>query len=314
MKKILKLSVTVIILIFIIWQFDIDFSKIYEELKNEKYLWFSLSIPFLLQFISANRWKLFLHQLEIHESTTSLIKVNCISMFQGLILPSSQGFDILRLFKIEKRHPDKRGSAGSTVLIERMFGFVILCLLSFIFSIINPELPNQKYVILVIGLITLFLFLIIFTLMNEKIRIFISTREFSNKYLKVCLSYFDKMHLAIANFPYQKILLSSTLLILLFQFATIVNVYFVFKAYGFDIPLYFHISLYPIISILSMIPITISGLGVREGFFVFFYNQLGVPAEMAVIISLLNYLLLIGVPAILGVLFYLIDLFYSEKQ
>jgi glycosyltransferase 2 family protein len=314
MKKLIKLGITVIILTLIILHFDIDFSTLRENIMNEKFLWFNLLIPFLLLFISANRWKLFLKQLNIYESTASLIKISCITMFQGLVLPSSQGHDVLRIYRIEKRHPEKQGSAGSTVLIERMFGIVILCLLCLVFSMINTQLPNQKSVIFVIVLLTLILFLIIAISLNERIRIYISTRKFSNKYLEGGLSYVDKMHHAIATFPYQNILLSSTLLILIFQLTTIINVYFVFKAYGFDIPFFLHISLYPIISILSMIPITISGLGVREGFFVFFYNELGVPAETAVIVSLLNYLFLIGIPAILGFLFYIFDTFCPEKQ
>lgn len=51
---------------------------------------------------------------------------------------------------------------------------------------------------------------------------------------------------------------------------------------------------------LTVVPLTVSGFGVREGAFVFFYSLVGVPAEVAVGVSLLTYLLVIGVPSLLG--------------
>ena len=145
----------------------------------------------------------------------------------------------------------------------------------------------------------------IFVLLNKRLQNFVSKKSPSNDYLKKIFNYAAKVHKAVAYFPYRKILLSSIILILAIQLATITSVYLVFKAYGIHLPLYVHISIYPVIAILSMIPITISGLGIREGFFIYFYVQLGVPAETAVIVSLVNYVIIVLTPAFLGSLIYL---------
>jgi glycosyltransferase 2 family protein len=68
-----------------------------------------------------------------------------------------------------------------------------------------------------------------------------------------------------------------------------------------------NLLLYPLIGLLTVVPVTVSGFGVREGAFVFFYSLVGVPSEVAVGVSLLNYLLVIGVPALLGGLLLLFD-------
>ena len=226
---------------------------------------------------------------------------------------SSQGQDVIRIYHIEKRHPLKRGIAGSTIIIERMIGFVILCLLSLFFSLYSKDISNQSQVLIIILGITFFLFLIIALLLNKRLHNILSNKKITNKYLSKVFSYFNKMHKAIAYFPYRKILFSSVILILLFQLSTIVSVFLIFKAYGFDIPLYQHISLYPIISILSMIPITISGWGIREGFFVYFYSHIGVPADIAIGVSIINYMIIVLLPAMIGGILYLLSIFKKEK-
>ncbi|MFZ4796171.1 MAG: lysylphosphatidylglycerol synthase transmembrane domain-containing protein [Bacteroidia bacterium] len=313
MNKVLKLGITICILYFFIWKFDVNLILLFAKITDKKYIYIDLLIPILIQFISANRWKLFLKQLGIEESIWSLIKINSISIFQGLVLPSSQGYDVLRIYKIEKRHPKNRGGAGSTIIIERVIGLIVLCSLSLVFSIISKDFTNQNQVVLIIGLITFALSIIIFLLLNKNLHRYFSNKSFQNKYLQKGFDYFDKIYKAIAYFPYHKVLLSSIVLILMFQLATIVSVYLIFNAFGFDIPLYQHISLYPIISILSMIPITISGFGIREGFFVYFYSQLGVSADVAIGVSLVNYMIIVLTPALIGSLFYLGDIFKKER-
>ena len=61
------------------------------------------------------------------------------------------------------------------------------------------------------------------------------------------------------------------------------------RALGIEIePLYFFIFM-PLIWVIITVPISISGLGLREGAFVFFFTQVGVSSADAVAISLLYY-------------------------
>lgn len=312
LKKLLKILLTFFILIFVFRHFDFKLKTLFSNIVDFRYLYIALLIPFFNLYIAANRWKLFLNMLGIFQSIRSLVKIHSISIFQGLILPSSQGQDLIRIIKIEQLHPDKRGSAGSTIIIERIFGFVILCLLSLIFSFFSAELPNQKQVIIIIASITFFLFTAIAIILNKNLFHHFANKSFSNKYVQKIYSYLEKMHKALVFFPYSKVFISSVLLILLFQFSIIFNVFLIFKAYGFDIPLSQHLTLYPIISIISMVPLTISGLGIREGFFVYFYSFLNVPADTAIGISLINYSILVLLPAFIGAFLYLNDVIFKK--
>lgn len=312
--KFFKTIGTLGVLLFVFYQFEVDLDRLFLDISNENYVLLDLLIPlFILPIVSARRWNVFLEQINIKERTLPLIKIGWISIFQGLILPSSQGQDLFRIYYIEKRHPDKRGAAGSTVVIERLMGFIILCLLCMAFSYYNYSVFNQKEFILIISLVSLFVFTIAVLISNKRLQAYAEKKTVPFGFLQKGFSYLSRMHRTISYFPYNRIIFSSVFLILLFQMSTITSVYLVFKAYGIDIPLYVHIAVYPVITILSMIPVTISGLGIREGFFVYFYAQFGVPAETAVFVSLVNYAIIVLLPAVLGSLFFLhMTLFKKE--
>jgi glycosyltransferase 2 family protein len=55
------------------------------------------------------------------------------------------------------------------------------------------------------------------------------------------------------------------------------------------------LAFFPAVAIAQVLPVGISGLGIREGAFVLFLGSLGVPDEQAVALGLLLYLLNLGV-------------------
>jgi len=70
-------------------------------------------------------------------------------------------------------------------------------------------------------------------------------------------------------------------------------------------PVYFFMVL-PMIWIITMVPISISGLGVREGAFVFFFAKVGVSDSAALLLSFLNFSQLI-VLGLMGGIVYLLS-------
>ena len=86
---------------------------------------------------------------------------------------------------------------------------------------------------------------------------------------------------------------------------------FLGKALSLPVPLRYYLVIIPIVSFLSALPISISGLGVREGSLSFFFSLLNYPLEYGVSLGLLGYsLILFG--SIPGLYFYLKE--KREKQ
>lgn len=302
--KYLQLIATIGIYIFLFLKFDIKLSSIISDIKCGWYLLVGVFCRLVIvQTIAMNRWRIFLHCSNIEEDVWTLTKISFVSSFLGTILPSSQGGDMMRMYYIEKKHHFSKGessTASSSVLVERMIGFFILALIGLVACSIIPNFDGKRHVLFIIIIINVSLWILIFIITNKKCYYKLSSLLTSKKRYSKILLFLEKTHHSLVVFPYRRVLLPSALLICALQITTITILYFVFCAFDISIPFYIHLAFYPIIAILSIIPISISGLGIREGFFVFFYSLVGVPSALAVKISLINYCTEVLSAAIMG--------------
>lgn len=317
--KISKVLITIFIFIFLYYKYNINLTNIFTDISNWWMIVFGIFARLVIvQFIGMNRWKVFLNQLDIKESIWSLCKISFVSSFMGVVLPSSQGGDVMRMFFLEKKHgfsKTKKNTVSSSVLIERMFGFVLLSLISLISSFFLPDFPQRERVIIIILCINVALWTVILCLTNKRIYGYVS--EFLRKFKRMSnvVLFIEKTHYTLVNFSYRKVLIPSIILIGLLQLTEILILHSVFYAYGVDsIPFYVNMSLYPIIAILSLLPISISGLGVRESFFIFFYGLLLIPADILIKVSLVNYFVSVFSAVIVGGVIYLLMQFNIIKQ
>lgn len=85
----------------------------------------------------------------------------------------------------------------------------------------------------------------------------------------------------------------AVLSILLQTLVVIVNI-FNGLALHLEIPIAFYFLLIPLVAVATMIPVSLNGLGVREGAFVFFLAQVGVPEAQALSLALLWLAILIA--------------------
>jgi uncharacterized membrane protein YbhN (UPF0104 family) len=79
--------------------------------------------------------------------------------------------------------------------------------------------------------------------------------------------------------------------------------YLIALSLGVKIPLWYFLLFIPLISFLLVLPISLSGLGVREGGYIYLFAQAGVSAPLALAMSLLFYALNVAAGLIGGVLY-----------
>jgi uncharacterized protein (TIRG00374 family) len=82
------------------------------------------------------------------------------------------------------------------------------------------------------------------------------------------------------------------------------QVYIISQSFSIEMN-YFTFILISIISVIisNILPLSIGGLGIREGAFVFLMSQFGVEHEIAFVISLGGFIVKILIPGIIGLLF-----------
>lgn len=99
-------------------------------------------------------------------------------------------------------------------------------------------------------------------------------------------------------------LIKCLFLSLILQLVIICSAYVISRGVGIDVPFYFLSIIIPIISVISSIPISISGLGVREASFVLLLAPLGVNHAEAITLSL-TWFLSFAVGSLPGLILYL---------
>ena len=82
----------------------------------------------------------------------------------------------------------------------------------------------------------------------------------------------------------------------------ILATYFTAQAFSIDVSIIYFFLFVPIISFLSLLPISANGIGVAEGSFVFFFDQVGVSTSEALLLALAMRVLMILVTLPGGVL------------
>lgn len=304
-----KSCLTVAVLWFLYTHFCLSWSRTEKLLHSPGWLLAACAIPFtIMPLLSVNRWKLFLVQLNIQEKFWVLWKINLISCFQGILLPSSQGFDALRMYHLANRHPGCAPRATSSVLIERLFGMWIFCAMAFAgLGFAAPKLDNPLPVILAVSVFAMAVAGGSILLLNRRLYNLYAGKIPDTPRWGRLAKFFRDIHESLVDFPYRKVFWSSVAYIALFQLATILVGWFLFRACGHPVPFGVHLAFYPVISTIALLPVTIGGFGVREGGFAYFYPLVGVPPEVAIAVSILNYAVLILLPAPLGALLWLLD-------
>lgn len=308
MKFIFKLLVTGLIFGFIIYQFDINILKAFGEIQKYKYLCLALLVPLIVNpIISNNRWKFFLSIQGIDEKFKTLLKMNFIAVFLGFLLPSSTGFDSIRIYQIEKRHKIKLGAGGASVIAERLIGFYLLSLLGLLCAIYALQKGIPQIIFFTALFFHVLIILILLTTKNKYAYLKITTWLIKLNRFKNIANYLQKLYTALHKFPLFAKLKLTIPLILMQQIASVACALLLFKAFGIDLPIFIHFAFVPLILILSIIPVSISGFGIREGFFVYFYSLVGVESHISLMVSLLYYSLMMLIPAAIGMVLYLIQ-------
>jgi uncharacterized protein (TIRG00374 family) len=87
--------------------------------------------------------------------------------------------------------------------------------------------------------------------------------------------------------------ITSFIVSLIFYATIIVFQYLTFSSLGIDIPFLEVIFIAPVIPLVSLLPISLNGIGVAEGAYVVLYMQLGISPEEALAAALLRRILLL---------------------
>ncbi|MBI3754357.1 MAG: flippase-like domain-containing protein [Deltaproteobacteria bacterium] len=296
MKKslffILKMLVSISILVFLFTK--VDMRNVWGTMRYMDPL--MLLVVLLLYaadlIISAYRWSLFLPHAGIDMPFLRLVSLYYIGGFFNIFLPTAIGGDVVKSYYLYK-FSGKGGNSLASVFLDRFTGFFALVAIAFVSLAFGYRYVQETYVpLIIIALTSLFLFssLILWNrdlhnwalVIIRRIRFFGINEKIESLYHAVML-YKSK--------PF--ILLKALGISFVVQFVSITVFYLISRGFGMTVSMGYFFLFVPIAISISMLPISLSGLGLREGAFVYLFTKVGATDAQALSISLAGFAVMV---------------------
>ncbi|MDT7880649.1 MAG: lysylphosphatidylglycerol synthase transmembrane domain-containing protein [Candidatus Hydrothermia bacterium] len=284
--ELVKILISVI-LIYIIFK-NMDIRAFLNHLKSINLLLYLIAIVFgfIGYFFSAVRWFIFIKAYKLNVSFFEANKYVFVGLFLGLILPSGAGVDLVRFFYAQRNNLDRRAEVLSSIFVDRFVGviaLVCLALLGVYFGVEKIREVAKELIWIMLLLIGFFIFML--TPLFEKIilSLFGNVKRFRIG---------ERIQKLLNSFSLYKenkiVVISSFFISIIMQFFFGASAFFISKALGFNLNLVEVILITSAINFITMLPISFSGIGIREGGFIFFLSD-KIGLEGAVALSLLYY-------------------------
>jgi len=287
MKKSTIFKFFLTILLFAVLVIKVNFYEILSIIfsLNIFYLIGALSLVPVLYVIRTGRWNMFLHSFGINLPFIQSFKIILIGNFYGLITPGKVG-ELGRAYHLN----EKKVLTIPTIIMEKMidiFTLIILSLLTIIFYFQKSTFMQGGIFLCSIAVI-----ISIFLLTNKKAVYFIA--KLFNINQENSEQFTENLQELLQNYL---VIGYAFLLSLVYYLVAYLLGYLIILAAGFN-PIVL-ITL-PIIVLMGNIPITISGLGLRESIGSLSFIYLGDTAANGFVFAFLLFFLITVIPGIFG--------------
>lgn len=271
MKKrlvtLLKGLISIALLAYLFYK--VDLKEVWQHLQqaNIFYLLGALGLCLIGQALCACRWKILARLMDFHNSLKEFVIYYFAGMFFSLFLPTLIGGDVVKCYYLA-RGKKKTLQAIISVLADRGTGLIALILIAwgslFLMNGVVPVPGQFTWGIKVAGIAMIAGLIAPFFAGDLLARL-------GGRTIELSLIYWKK----------PGVLLKTILISFGFQMTVIIIHILIGLSLGLAIPWKFYFFLVPLVVTVSMLPVSLSGLGVREGAYVYFLSLANIPQAEA---------------------------------
>jgi uncharacterized membrane protein YbhN (UPF0104 family) len=252
---------------------------------DPRLLLLALSLHGIGLLLSAMRWATLLKIQEIHFSFRVTVLLYWIGCFFNSFLPTSVGGDVVRSY-LASKHNGKIMDTAISVIAERVAGVAALMLL-FSLGVIWAQFFSAGEPLWKFAGLSSAGFIGMGCLSNR--------RKTVGKTVSAGMALRKKFRrigaVLSAYRSHRRKLCRILILSLLLQVNVIVYYYLIAAALDIRLSFFYFCLFIPPILILTMLPVSFGGVGVRETAFLFFFARLGVTPAEIISLSLWSYVL-----------------------
>lgn len=226
------------------------------------------------QWLSAFKWSLLGRAVGIGRPLADYVRFYFIGMFVNLFGPSTIGGDVARGLYLGDGH--RPGLALNSVLFDRLSGLAVLMALGGTALLVYPghRFPWPLEAMLGGGGLAL---LLAWWTCPRLVRL-LPERNALRRQVEVDLEPFWRDRGLLAR-------VAGTSLV--FHLMQVCVQYVLARAAGAEVPFSYCLVYHPVVSVIAALPVSVAGLGVREGGYLYFFGRIGIDGATAVTASLL---------------------------
>ncbi|MEW6739466.1 MAG: lysylphosphatidylglycerol synthase transmembrane domain-containing protein [Nitrospirota bacterium] len=234
-------------------------------------------------YLSSRRWNLLIPQ---DVETKRLFPLYMMGSFFNAYMPGIIGGDAVKAYYLSKVLKEDNSThtsqsslsiAIASVFMDRYIGFSALLSISIIafpFGFNYLEGTHVKWLMPMVLVAFISGSIIVFKFrLGERVKFLFRIYEYFQIYSR-------KKGVLFKAFLYSVVI----------QISGIIAIYILSKGISLNISFLSLLIFVPIIILISFIPVSISGIGLREGAFVIFLGTIGVPSDLAMTLSILWFL------------------------
>lgn len=293
MNKYLRLGVSAALMGYIAW--NTNWPKVGESFAHLRVeLWLSaLALLAFTQILSAIRWQIVSQALRFDRSWKEMTGFYFIGLFFNLVLPTSVGGDLVRAVYLNGR-TGRKLPAFAAVFLDRLSGLLVLLAMACTAVTLSPELPDW----------------IPWTVWGTTGAILggLVSLPLLARFIPQVARRMHQIQAGWAAIRAPWVLMATTLLSTGVQVGNVAMVWLIGLALDAPVPASFYWVLVPMVSLLTLLPISVNGMGVREGGTRLLLAPLGVSKDLALSLAFLWFFVHVAV-SLAGGLVYLFGRF-----
>jgi uncharacterized protein (TIRG00374 family) len=249
-------------------------------------LGFAVLLVLVDRVLMAYRWVALLYTADpsTRPPLSAVLRIFFTSTFVGTFLPSVGG-DALRAYSITKFRV-QGGDAVASVFMDRMLGVASILVMALVGLTLARDLAGNRVILAslaVAGAACVATLLLVFSPAAAR-----TTSRVLARLPGAARHAGDRLLGSIRRYaPYHRELASVLACSVAVQVLRILQAYCVGRSLGIEASLGTYFAVLPLILLIMLLPVTVSGLGTGQAAFLWFFGQFGVPAAPAFALSVL---------------------------
>ncbi|HBT97318.1 MAG TPA: hypothetical protein DEB25_06670 [Desulfobulbaceae bacterium] len=284
-----KLLLTALFVAILVYTVPLDEVARLFARPNWWYMAALLALNFGMVVFSAWKWRILLQRKGIDDSLPSIVRLYILGNFFNNFLPSMIGGDSARGV-ILGRKTGRMADVFLSIFMERFTGFIALISLTSLAVILDHpfvHVGNLKTICLVTLAATCALIFLTFSRRGFAFLVRIAFRFIPGDGGRF-VEKLNELHRSLQEFRSHRLeFLGIMLLSVSFHILTGINIYLACLTLNYQPNLLDMLIVTPFILLMSVLPVTINGIGLWEGSFVLFFTLLGIPKSLALSVALL---------------------------